>query len=64
MEFNVTADIQEIKFSLPLSFSYEGEKYYNRECYAEYYDYIMKLFNDEPVKTRPHWISVTGTPGI
>ncbi|KAJ3270982.1 hypothetical protein HDV01_007132, partial [Terramyces sp. JEL0728] len=44
--------------NLPMSYEFEGESFYVRDCYDKYYQDIIKILQ------RKKYISLTGTPGI
>lgn len=45
-----------------MSYNYDRDSFYVRECYPKYYQYILDTLCD--VKDKIHYISVSGTPGI
>jgi hypothetical protein len=51
--------VREFPSILPMEYAYEGDTYYVRDCYPEYYELVMDLFDKE----RKQGVTITGTPG-
>jgi hypothetical protein len=61
MESNQTEipnGVEAVEHQLPMTINYKKDKFYVRECYPKYYDFITSALN------RKDYISLTGTPGI
>ena len=41
-----------------MQYDYEGERFYVRACYPEYYEMVMRMF-----KSGMTGVTITGTPG-
>jgi hypothetical protein len=51
--------VRDFPTNLPMEYEYEGEMYYVRDCYPEYYELVMDLLEKEKKKG----VTITGTPG-
>jgi hypothetical protein len=52
--------VQSVQYQLPMSYAYKKLTFYVRDCYPQYYNYIVGILG----KDEYDYISLTGTPGI
>ena len=60
-----TEKVQSVPYGLPMCYKYQGERFYVRSCFSEYYEMIVSILTGQALDPlRINYITVTGTPGI